>query len=56
MVKMESILESIIFRLVNLEKALLIDDDVEDKDTGIIDLFLIGSIDRNNLQDHTDKQ
>jgi hypothetical protein len=37
-------------RLGNLEKALLIDDYAEDKDTGIIDLVLIGDLDPKNLQ------
>ncbi len=35
---MDKILESIISRLGNLEKAMLIDDYAEGKDTGIIDL------------------
>ena len=48
---MDKILESIISRLGNLEKAMLIDDYAEGKDTGIIDLVLIGNIDRNNLLD-----
>lgn len=48
---MDSILESIIVRLGNLEQAFLIDDYAEGKDTGLIDLVLIGDIDRNNLDD-----
>ncbi|MCF8069573.1 MAG: hypothetical protein K9L30_13395 [Desulfobacterales bacterium] len=52
---MDSILESMIKRLGNLEKALLIDDYAEGKDTGIIDLVLIGNIDKDNLQDLTNK-
>lgn len=52
---MDRILESMIERLGNLEKALLIDDYAEGKDTGIIDLVLIGKIDQNNLQDLTKK-
>lgn len=52
---MEHIIESIITRLGNLEKALLIDDYAEGKDTGIIDLVLIGDLDQNNLQDLTKK-
>ena len=52
---MDKILESIILRLGNLEKAMLIDDYAEGKDTGIIDLVLIGDIDRENLQDLTHK-
>lgn len=52
---MDHILESIIIRLGNLEKALLIDDYAEGKDTGIIDLVLIGDIDHANLRDLTTK-
>jgi AraC-like DNA-binding protein len=52
---MDRILESMIQRIGNLEKALLIDDYAEGKDTGIIDLVLIGDIDKNNLQDLTNK-
>ena len=52
---MDHIIESIITRLGNLEKALLIDDYAEGKDTGIIDLVLIGDLDQNNLQDLTKK-
>ncbi|MCB2183191.1 MAG: ArsR family transcriptional regulator [Desulfobulbaceae bacterium] len=52
---MDHILESIIVRLGNLEKALLIDDYAEGKDTGIIDLVLIGDIDHENLLDLTTK-
>ncbi len=52
---MDSILDSMIKRLGNLEKALLIDDYAEGKDTGIIDLILIGNIDQQNLRDLTKK-
>jgi hypothetical protein len=52
---MDRILESMLKRLGNLEKALLIDDYAEGKDTGIIDLVLIGDLDQNNLQDLTKK-
>ncbi len=52
---MDQILDSIISRLGNLKKALLIDDYAEGKDTGIIDLVLIGDLDQNNLQDLTKK-
>ena len=48
---MDSILESIISRLGNLEKAFLIDDYAEGKDTGLIDLVLVGEIDKKNLND-----
>ena len=48
---MESILDSILSRLGNLEQAFLIDDYAEGKDTGLIDLVLIGGIDKDNLDD-----
>lgn len=48
---MNRILDSIIQRLGNLEEAYLIDDYAEGKDTGIIDLILVGNIDQNNLPD-----
>jgi DNA-binding transcriptional ArsR family regulator len=48
---MDHILESILERLGNLEEAYLIDDYAEGKDTGIIDLVLIGDIDQENLVD-----
>jgi DNA-binding transcriptional ArsR family regulator len=52
---MDRILDSIIERLGNLEEAYLIDDYAEGKDTGIIDLVLVGDIDQVNLQDLTRK-
>jgi DNA-binding Lrp family transcriptional regulator len=48
---MDRILESILERLGNLEAAYLIDDYAEGKDTGIIDLVLVGDIDQENLVD-----
>jgi DNA-binding transcriptional ArsR family regulator len=48
---MDRILDSIIQRLGNLERALLLDDYAEGKDTGIIDLLLVGKIDERNLAD-----
>ena len=48
---MDRILESIIKRLGDLESAYLLDDYAEGKDTGIIDLLLVGKIDQDNLQD-----
>jgi predicted transcriptional regulator len=48
---MDRILDSIVCRLGKLEKAYVIDDYAEGKDTGIIDLVLIGNIDRENLND-----
>lgn len=52
---MDEILESIIKRLGDLQQAFLIDDYAEGKDTGIIDLVLIGDIDTTNLLDLTAK-
>ena len=48
---MDQILDSILERLGNLEEAYLLDDYAEGKDTGIIDLVLIGDIDQKNLID-----
>lgn len=52
---MDKIIDSMIRRLGNLQKALLIDDYAEGKDSGIIDLVLIGEIDKENLVDLTTK-
>lgn len=48
---MDRILESIAERLGNLEKAIVIDDYAMGKDTGIVDLVLIGNINQKNLAD-----
>lgn len=48
---MDRILESIIERLGDLEEAYLIDDYAVGKDTGIVDLVLVGNIDQENLTD-----
>ena len=48
---MDQILESIIQRLGNLKLAFLVDDYAQGKDTGLIDLVLVGDIDRNSLED-----
>lgn len=48
---MDSILESILQRLGNLDQAFLIDDYAAGKDNGLIDLVLVGDIDRRNLDD-----
>lgn len=48
---MDRILESILERLGNLEKAYLVGDYAEGKDSGIIDLVLVGDIDQANLAD-----
>jgi len=48
---MDQIVESIISRLGNLEKAFLICDYAEGKDTGLIDLVLVGNVNERNLRD-----
>ncbi len=48
---MDRILESIVRRLGNLEQAFVIDDYAEGKDSGLIDLVLVGEVDRENLED-----
>ncbi len=47
----DQVIDSIVTRLGNLEKAYLIDDYAEGKDTGIIDLLLVGKIDEYHLND-----
>jgi predicted nucleotidyltransferase len=47
----DQIIDSIVQRLGNLEKAYLIGDYAEGKDTGIIDLILVGDIDHYHLDD-----
>ncbi|ESQ14396.1 MAG: hypothetical protein N838_11750 [Thiohalocapsa sp. PB-PSB1] len=48
---MDRILDSIVERLGDLELALLLDDYAEGKDSGIIDLLLVGDIDERHLID-----
>lgn len=48
---MDRILDSIVERLGELRSAYLLDDYAEGKDTGIIDLLLVGEINRPNLDD-----
>jgi len=48
---LDKVIESILTRLGELEKAYLIDDYAEGKDTGIIDLVLVGNIDQYHLSD-----
>jgi AraC-like DNA-binding protein len=48
---MDRIIDSIVQRLGNLQEAFLIDDYAEGKDTGIIDLVLVGEVDPANLDD-----
>ncbi len=45
------VIDSIVTRLGDLEKAYLIDDYAEGKDTGILDLVLVGAIDQYHLND-----
>ena len=47
----DQVIDSIIQRLGNLECAYLIDDYAEGKDTGIIDIVLVGDIDQYHLND-----
>ncbi len=47
----DQVLDSIIKRLGDLEKAYVLDDYAEGKDAGIIDLVLVGDIDRYQLTD-----
>ena len=51
----DQVIDSIVQRLGNLEKAYLIGDYAEGKDTGIIDLLLVGNIDPYHLSDLTRK-
>jgi hypothetical protein len=51
----DQVVDSIIRRLGDLERAYLIDDYAEGKDTGIIDLLLVGDIDMYHLNDLTRK-
>lgn len=47
----DKVVDDIVSRLGDLDKAYLIDDYAEGKDTGIIDLLLIGNIDQYHLND-----
>jgi len=47
----DHIIDSMVNRLGDLELAYLIDDYAEGKDTGIIDLLLVGNIDQYHLND-----
>jgi predicted transcriptional regulator len=47
----DQVIDSIVRRLGNLQKAYLVGDYAEGKDTGIIDLVLIGKIDHYHLND-----
>jgi len=52
---MDRILESILERLGELEIAILLDDYAQGKDTGIIDLLLVGNINHVSLVDLVEK-
>lgn len=47
----DHVIDGIVYRLGDLERAYLIDDYAEGKDTGIIDLLLVGNIDTYHLND-----
>lgn len=47
----DQVIDSIVKRLGDLEKAYLLDDYAEGKDTGIVDLLLVGDIDQYHLSD-----
>ena len=47
----DQVIDSIVARLGDLERAYLIDDYAEGKDTGIVDLLLVGDIDQYHLND-----
>ncbi len=47
----DQVIDGIVNRLGDLEKAYLIDDYAEGKDTGIIDLLLVGNINQYHLSD-----
>ena len=47
----DKVIDGIVNRLGDLERAYLIDDYAEGKDTGIIDLMLVGNIDQYHLND-----
>lgn len=51
----DQVIDSIITRLGNLEKAYLLGDYAEGKDTGIIDILLVGNIDHYHLNDLSQK-
>ena len=47
----DKVVDDIVSRLGDLEKAYLIDDYAEGKDTGIIDLLLVGNVNQHHLND-----
>ncbi|MFC1533917.1 winged helix-turn-helix domain-containing protein [Thermodesulfobacteriota bacterium] len=48
---LDQVIDGIVNRLGDLELAFLIDDYAEGKDTGIVDLLLVGNIDEHHLND-----
>ncbi len=52
---MDTILDSIVMRLGNLEAAYVVGDYAAGRDTGIIDIVLLGKVDQDNLADLTTK-
>jgi hypothetical protein len=52
---MDKVIENIVSRLGKIEEAYLIDDYAEGKDTGIIDLLLVGQVDGFHLSDLSNK-
>lgn len=51
----DQVIDGIVNRLGDLEKAYLIDDYAEGKVTGIIDILLVGDVNRYHLEDLTQK-
>ena len=51
----DQVIDGIVNRLGDIEEAYLIDDYAEGKDTGIIDLLLVGDVDQYHLNDLTRK-
>jgi hypothetical protein len=47
----DQVIDGIVNRLGDLERAYLIDDYAEGKDTGIIDILLVGDVDHYHLND-----
>jgi len=47
----DQVIDGIVSRLGDLERAYIIDDYAEGKDTGIIDILLVGNIDQYHLND-----
>ena len=47
----DQVIDGIVNRLGDLERAYLIDDYAEGKDTGIIDILLVGNVDQYHLND-----